>query len=625
MTTLRFNRIKRFFFYFPALILLVLTSCVESMDKNGIYRVSDGKLIDEYVEQNADLSTCYELIQMSSFAGMLHGYGSYTFFAPTNQAFTNYLTSIGKTDITQLSKEQADSIIRYHVIRDSIKTTEFEDGRLPSPTVSGKYLTNKTLTDASNNVYIRLNRQANIITADESCDNGIVHVIDGILTPPKYDIFQSISNLPDSTFSIIKHITLHYSRFSTDSMRTSAMDSLWLTFLAQDNQSFIDLGIGITKTLVDQTLSPDTRTAALESIKTSLLVRLSKSQPDEKSNNNLLTQFADYHFIPSLRYIGDLLYASALESSVKNQVLSFKLNGLKLMVNYFEIGSTIEPGVELLRASEYSDLSCSNGVIHYIGGHIEIKNRAAYRVYWDMATQPETMASKDFRKSGTTIYYMPADLAEVEWGGPSVANIWYYCTNAAATTSLDVKNQYAFADYMRFRFSPTINSWFEWKLPLLVAGKYKVWLCWRRETATTFRTVFRQEGRDDQVMPYVFNLTDYYPGGTIEENYANGWKIYPAKNGTGGVMNSRVIGTIVVESTGRHTLRFENLTGRSGETGWDMIQFIPVEEDQLWPRVDIKGKWIYPTTKDCDIWPYTLKVSTNYQGDKAAGDTCTWK
>jgi len=621
MTTLRFNRIKSFFFI-PALIALVLTSCVETMDKNGTYRVSDGLLIDEYVQKNADLSTCFELIQMSSFAGMLHGYGSYTFFAPTNEAFTTYLTSIGKTDISELTKLQADSILRYHIIRDSVKTTDFEDGRLPAPTVSGKYLTNKTLSDNAGNVYIRMNRQGNLLTSDVSCDNGIVHVVDAVLTPPQNDMMQGIANLPDSLFSISKFLALHYSRFSPDSMAVSEQDSLWFTFLAQDNQSYIGLGLGITQSLVNGTLSPDTKALSLDTIKNKLLVRLRKNQPDEKSDNMLLSQFADYHFIPSLKYIGDLLYASALESTVRNQSLSFKLNGLTLLVNYYEIGSTIEPGVVLNRSSEYSDLACSNGVVHYIGGHIEIKNRSAYRVYWDMATQPEIMASKDFRKPNINIGYAPADLSEVEWGGPAINNVYYSTNGAYTSTSLDLKNQHIYGDAMRFRFSPTINSWFEWKLPLLVAGKYKVWVCWRREQTTTFRAIFRQEGRDDQVLPYVFNLADYYPSGTVEENLANGWKIYPAKGGTGGVMNSRILGTIVVESTGRHTFRFEDLTGRSGESSWDMIQFIPVDEDQLWPRVDIRGKWCYPDTRDCDIWPYNVKVSANYQG--TGDNVCTY-
>jgi hypothetical protein len=145
-----------------------------------------------------------------------------------------------------------------------------------------------------------------------------------------------------------------------------------------------------------------------------------------------------------------------------------------------------------------------------------------------------------------------------------------------------------------------------------------VWVCWRREQTTTLRTIFRQEGKDDQVLPTVINLSEYFPAGTVEANLANGWKIYPAKGGAGAVMNCRCIGTIQVESTGRHVLRFEDLTGRSGETSWDMIQFIPVGQDQLWPRIDITGKKVYPDTPDCEIWPYNVRVATNYQG------SCVW-
>lgn len=618
MTTLSFNRIKSIFLCIPALIVFVFTSCVANMDKDGTYRVSDGILIDEYVAQDSRLSTCLELINRSSFDGMLHGYGSYTFFAPTNEAFATYLTSIGKSDISELSKDEADSIIKYHVIRDSIKTTDFEDGRLPSPSVLGRYLTNKTLSDDQGNVFIRMNRQGNIKTSNISCDNGILHVVDAVLTPPKNNIMQGITNLPDSLFSISKYIALKYSRFSPDSMSVADQDSLWFTFLAQDNQSYVDLSIGITQSMVEGTLSPDTRTMTLDSIKAKLLVRLRKNQPNERSDDMLLSKFADYHFIPALKFVGDLLYASALESSVKNQSLSFKLNGLTLLVNYYEIGSTIEPGVELQRNSEFSDLACSNGVIHYISGQIEIKNRSAYRVYWDLATQPEVMALKEFRKSGAKAYFAPADLSEVEWGGPGIFNMTYVCGSAATSTNVDAREQHIYSDGMRFRFSPNINSWFEWKLPILVPGNYKVWLCWRTETATTFRTIFQQEGKADQVMGYVFNLNTYpSTGQTDEANLANGQKQYNAKTRSG-FFNSMIIANIIVETTGRHTLRFENTSGRSGETTWDMIQFIPVDEDQIWPRVDVRGKWVYQDTPDCEIWPYTFKNTANFQGN------CIW-
>jgi uncharacterized surface protein with fasciclin (FAS1) repeats len=608
MALLHLKQIKKWMHCFPLLSLLAMISCVEGMG-NGIYKVSESYMIDEYIESNQDLSKCYELIQMSTFSGMLHGYGSYTIFAPTNEAFDTYLTSIGKTDISQLTQLEADSIIKYHVLRDSVKTTDMEDGRLPSPTISGKYLTDKTMSDDAGNIYIQINRQGKITLSDISCDNGLVHVVNAVMTPPKYNILGGIESLPDSLFSVSKYLTLKYSKFCTDSMSLDSLEANWFTFFAQDNQSYIDLEVGITQKMIED--------GDMSAIQDSLLVRLRENQPTETSDVSLMNQFADYHFIKSLKYVSDLLYASSLESAVVNQSLSFKLTGETLLVNYFEFGSTVEPGVELYRESDYSDLSCSNGVIHYIAGGIEIKSRSAYRIYWDLADQPENQALKNFRKSGCTATYASGDLSEVTWGGSLLYDVTYSCYSQSST-SIDQRLLHVYADYMRFRFSPNVNSWFEWKTPMLVAGTYKMWLCWRTETQTTFRTIFRQEDKDDQVMNYVFNLNTYPSISlTDEAMLAMGQKQYTAKYRSG-YFNSMLLGTIIVESTGRHTLRFECLTGRSGETSWDMIQFIPINEDQIWPRVDGKGKWIYEDTPDCEIYPYVYRNSKNYQGD------CIW-
>ena len=38
--------------------------------------------------------------------------------------------------------------------------------------------------------------------------------------------------------------------------------------------------------------------------------------------------------------------------------------------------------------------------------------------------------------------------------------------------------------------------------------------------------------------------------------------------------------------------------------GFAIIQFIPVDDNQLWPRVDMKGNWIDSNLKSCEIWPF---------------------
>lgn len=247
------------------------------------------------------------------------------------------------------------------------------------------------------------------------------------------------------------------------------------------------------------------------------------------------------------------------------------------------------------------------------------------RVYWDMADQPECRAFRYFRVTGGSAVFTPLEMSEVKWGGTATMPITYYCTGCQISTALDAKAQYVYGDYMRFRFSPTVNSWFEWKLPSLIAGEYAVWICWRRETQTTFRTIFKQEGKRDQELQSIVDLSMYGPvlynstslttqSTTEEQNLADGFKQYTAKFGNS-VVISKMLGIIRVETTGRHTLRFENLTGRTGETSWDMIQFIPINEDQLWPRVDMRGNMVYRNTPDNQIWPKEVVIPSNYQGN----------
>ena len=71
-------------------------------------------------------------------------------------------------------------------------------------------------------------------------------------------------------------------------------------------------------------------------------------------------------------------------------------------------------------------------------------------------------------------------------------------------------------------------------------------------------------------------------------------------------MNSILLGTIKVYSSGRHTIRFD-MVEKYGDKNYrfDMIQFIPATENQVWPMLDMKGNQIEEDSPEIDdIWPY---------------------
>jgi hypothetical protein len=64
------------------------------------------------------------------------------------------------------------------------------------------------------------------------------------------------------------------------------------------------------------------------------------------------------------------------------------------------------------------------------------------------------------------------------------------------------------------------------------------------------------------------------------------------------------VATIDQNTTGSHILRFDALVG-SKDVGnnWDMIQFIPINDDQVWPMIAMDGTLVAKGTPDCQIFP----------------------
>jgi len=391
---------------------------------------------------------------------------------------------------------------------------------------------------------------------------------DTIETPVDNTIRGQVLSLPEN-YSLLKEI-LKQSGLA----ETLADTTQTYTFFVQDNADF----------------------AAAEIYNIGdLLAKLHAAIPAVKGDSALLANFIAYRTVSGTIETDSLMKMPLLETLVTDEKIFLSLDNNRspsiLKLNDLN-GHLIDPDAVLDSESEYFNLRCSNGIIHKISGNLWVKNRKPYRIYWDIAEQPELMALPSFRQQGTIITLNNGDLADVTWKG---AAITYEAGSIPETeTELTPNFQYIYGDYLRLDLNQGNNcvQWIEFRTPVLIQGEYKVWLCYRREMEQDVKTTFKQAGKEDQALPYIINGSLYFSPPELPDS---DWKYYTAKQtGTGVYMYGCSPGVIKVESTGRHSLLFEPINNLRCCTlgNWDMIQFIPVDEDQLLPRVDMQGNWI---------------------------------
>ena len=170
---------KKFFSLFTAVVLSssIFIACNnEAETKTAEDSTTVSK--EEPMAASADHSTLVAAVKAAGLVETLKGAGPFTVFAPTNAAF-NALPA-GTVDGLLKPENKADltSILTYHVVAGAVKAADLKDGQKVK-TVQGAELTvsikdGKVMIDG-----------ANVTAADLAASNGVIHVIDAVVTPKK--------------------------------------------------------------------------------------------------------------------------------------------------------------------------------------------------------------------------------------------------------------------------------------------------------------------------------------------------------------------------------------------------------------------------------------------------------
>lgn len=131
--------------------------------------------IVEIASANRDFSTLVTAVTKADLVDTLSGPGPFTVFAPTNAAFA--AIPADQLDAILADKAQLTKILTYHVVAGKVMAADLQPTQM-AETVEGQDLDIK-VTNGGATV-----NGCNIVTTDIEASNGVVHVVDCVLTPP---------------------------------------------------------------------------------------------------------------------------------------------------------------------------------------------------------------------------------------------------------------------------------------------------------------------------------------------------------------------------------------------------------------------------------------------------------
>jgi uncharacterized surface protein with fasciclin (FAS1) repeats len=127
-------------------------------------------------QDTPDLATLVTAVSTAELTETLQGEGPFTVFAPTNAAFEKLGDEQVQSLLEPENRDQLTKILTYHVVPGKLTAADLSDGE-QLKTVAGETLEVEVDGDTV------MVGDATVAQPDVEASNGVVHVIDSVLTP----------------------------------------------------------------------------------------------------------------------------------------------------------------------------------------------------------------------------------------------------------------------------------------------------------------------------------------------------------------------------------------------------------------------------------------------------------
>lgn len=141
----------------------------------GLAMAKGGKDIVDTAVSSGSFKTLVAAVKAADLADTLKGKGPFTVFAPSDDAFAKIPKE--KLDALLKDKKALASVLSYHVVPGKVRASDVVKLQ------SAKTVQGQSVAISAKDGKVTING-VNVVKTDILCDNGVIHVIDGVLMPP---------------------------------------------------------------------------------------------------------------------------------------------------------------------------------------------------------------------------------------------------------------------------------------------------------------------------------------------------------------------------------------------------------------------------------------------------------
>ncbi|MDP2453992.1 MULTISPECIES: fasciclin domain-containing protein [unclassified Kaistella] len=134
--------------------------------------------------RDSDLSSLKAAIDKAGLAATLDGTGTFTVFAPSNSAFTSFLTANGFASLNDVPAAALKEILLNHVLAAKVTSSQITTGYVSTLAKGGASTTRNLSMFINNASGVKINGISNVTKADIMATNGVIHKVDAVIGLP---------------------------------------------------------------------------------------------------------------------------------------------------------------------------------------------------------------------------------------------------------------------------------------------------------------------------------------------------------------------------------------------------------------------------------------------------------